>query len=248
MISALPVAPSHRGTMAIMPRILIVDDEPGMRTLMRRGLEAEGHQVSEAENGAAGLAIAVAGEVDLVILDLGLPMLAGESVLEQIVQVRPELPVIIVTAKDGVDDRVGVLDLGAQDYLVKPFALAELMARVRLRLRPSAATSVGAATAGEHHMPTSLHYGRVSLDLLRRCARYGEEEVLLTPQEFALLEQFLLRPEEPLSRSELLEAVWGLQQAPRRSNLVDVAVAQLRRRLGAEVIETVRGRGYRFLG
>ena len=150
---------------------------------------------------------------------------------------------IVVSAKDDIDDRVAALDAGAQDYVVKPFALAELMARVRLRAR-----SDPGASDGEESAATMLSHGRIALDRLRRVAEVEGEEVLLTPQEFALAEQFLIYPEEVLSRAELLERVWGLQQAPRRSNLVDVAVVSLRRRLGADTIETVRGEGYRFLG
>lgn len=236
-------AETLHGTMMGMPRVLVIDDEPGMREMLRRGLEAEGHVVTEAGDGATGLAAAVAGEVDLVLLDLGLPALAGETVLAQIVAVRPQLPVIVVSAKDDIDDRVAALDAGAQDYVVKPFALAELMARVRLRARIDPG-----ASAGDEPAVTILRHGRVRLDRLRRVAEVAGEEILLTPQEFALAEQFLTYPEEILTRAELLERVWGLQQAPRRSNLVDVAVVSLRRRLGADTIETVRGEGYRFLG
>jgi DNA-binding response OmpR family regulator len=249
MTASSIAGPDARGTMATMPNILVIDDEPGMRSMVRLGLEAEGHRVSEAADGPSGLASAVSGDFDLVILDLGLPMLAGESVLEQVVRVRPDLPVIVVTAKDGVDDRVGALDRGAQDYLVKPFALAELQARVRRRIRASSSSGSSSGTGDiNRQRPTVVHHGRVSVDLLRRCATVDGEDVLLTQQECALLEQFLRQPEEVLSRSELLLRVWGLEQAPRRSNLVDVAIAQLRRRIGADTIETVRGEGYRFIG
>mgnify|MGYP003587684181 CR=1 FL=1 len=241
MIATTTATTDDHGTMTVMPTILVIDDEPGMRAMVRLGLEAEGHRVSEAVDGPSGLASAVSGDFDLVILDLGLPLLAGESVLEQVVRVRPDLPVIVVTAKDGVDDRVGALDRGAQDYLVKPFALAELLARVRRRIR-SGAVDVSP------RRPTKVNHGRVGVDLLRRCATVDGEDVLLTQQECALLEQLLSHPEEVLSRSELLLRVWGLEQAPRRSNLVDVAIAQLRRRIGADTIETVRGEGYRFIG
>ena len=242
-VSEAVAAPIVHDTMTGMPRVLVIDDEPGMRAMLRRGLEAEGHVVTEAADGAEGLALAVAGDVDLVLLDLGLPTLAGETVLAQIVAVRPQLPVIVVSAKDEIDDRVAALDAGAQDYVVKPFALAELMARVRLRARSEAH-----GQSDDEPSATTLSHGRVRLDRLRRIAEVDGEEILLTPQEFTLAEQFLTYPEEVLSRAELLERVWGLQQAPRRSNLVDVAVVALRRRLGADTIETVRGEGYRFLG
>lgn len=216
--------------------VLVIDDEPGIRTSLRRALEAEGHRVDEAEDGAAGLAKAMTPPIDLVVLDLGLPRLSGEEVLEVVRTQRPELPVLVLTARDGVSDRVNALDAGAVDYVIKPFSLAELMARVRLRLR----------TPGRDK--TSLSHGRVSLDRVRRTARVDGRSVALTSQEKELLNQFLTYPEETLSRTQLLRAVWGLDQAPRRSNLVDVAVAGLRKRLEIDCIETVRGEGYRFLG
>lgn len=229
------------GNMWGMPRILIIDDEPGMRATVRKALISEGHEVDEAEDGPSGLARAISGSFDLVILDLGLPHLPGESVLEQLTAVQPDLPVIVLTAKDDIDDRVSALDKGAEDYLTKPFALAELMARVRVQMRTRPMV-----TSPDN--PAVMTHRRVTLDRLRRCAEVNGEDVLLTPQEFSLAEQFIRHPEETLSRSELLRTVWGLEQAPRRSNLVDVGVAQLRRRLGQDTIETVRGEGYRFLG
>lgn len=215
--------------------VLVVEDEPGIRSSVRRGLEAEGHDVREAGDGAAGLASALSPQVQLVILDLGLPKLSGEEVLELIRAQRPSLPVVVLTARDAVEDRVRALDAGAQDYVVKPFALAELMARVRVRLRQTPVSS-------------TLSHGRVSLDRVSRQATVDGQVVALTTQEYGLLEQFLQQPEETLGRAQLLQAVWGLEQAPRRSNLVDVGVAGLRRRLGVDCIETVRGQGYRFLG
>lgn len=221
--------------MEAMATVLVVDDEPGIRSGIRRGLEAEGHRVEEAEDGATGLAKAMTPHVELVILDLGLPALPGEQVLDVVRAQRPELPVLVLTARDAVEDRVRALDAGAVDYVIKPFSLAELMARVRLRLRVPQTQS-------------ALAHGRVSLDRLRRTASVDGQTVELTTQEHGLLEQFLNQPEEVLTRATLLRAVWGLEQAPRRSNLVDVGVATLRKRLGVDCIETVRGQGYRFLG
>jgi DNA-binding response OmpR family regulator len=226
-------------SMTSMPSVLVVEDEPGIRSSLRRALEAEGFLVQEAADGAEGLARALAPEVDLVILDLGLPRLSGDDVLALIREQRPALPVLVLTARDDVDDRVRALDQGAADYVLKPFALAELMARVRLRLR-----AVSPATTGS----AQLRAGRVGLDVARRVADVAGTAVVLTPQETALLAQFLQHPEEVLTRSDLLRAVWGLEQAPRRSNLVDVGVAALRRRLDIPCIETVRGEGYRYLG
>ena len=233
-----------RGTMVGMAHVLVIDDEPGIRSLLRRGLEAEGHTVDEAADGASGLTQALVSSVELVVLDLGLPDVGGEVVLAQLRRVRPWVPVIVLTARDDVASRVTALDQGAEDYVIKPFDLAELMARVRLRLRR--ATAYGDATQPE--APTTLHRGRISLDRLRRAASVSGESVVLTPQEYAVLEELMLHAEVVVSRSQLLRSVWGLEQAPRRSNLVDVAVASLRRRIGASAIETVRGEGYRFLG
>jgi DNA-binding response OmpR family regulator len=223
------------GSMSDMATVLVVEDEPGIRSSLRRGLEAEGHLVQEAQDGATGLVQALSPRVQLVILDLGLPKLAGDDVLDLVLAQRPQLPILVLTARDAVEDRVRALDAGAIDYIVKPFALAELMARVRLRLRDAP-------------QPTSLRHGRVTLNLVRRHAEVVGQEVALTTQEAGLLQQFLQHPEETLSRGQLLRSVWGLEQAPRRSNLVDVGVATLRKKLGVDCIETVRGEGYRFLG
>lgn len=234
-VSVLPGSETH-GSMNAVATVLVIDDEAGIRSVIRRGLEAEGHRVSEAEDGAAGLAAALGGGVDVVILDLGLPRLDGTEVLDLLHMHRPDLPVLVLTARDGVDERVRVLDSGAVDYVIKPFSLPELMARVRIRLRSASQAS------------PQLRHGRVTLDRIDRTATVDDRRVALTIQESALLEQFLSHPEETLSRAELLRAVWGLDQAPRRSNLVDVGVAGLRRTLSLDCIETVRGQGYRFLG
>ena len=223
------------GSMCDMATVLVVEDEPGIRSSLRRGLQAEGHLVHEAADGAVGLAQALSPQVELVILDLGLPKLSGDDVLNLVRAQRPDLPVLVLTARDAVEDRVRALDAGAVDYVVKPFALPELLARVRLRLR-------------ETPQRSTLSHGRVSLDRMLREADVDGSKVRLTSQEAGLLEQFLLHAEQTVTRSQLLRAVWGLEQAPRRSNLVDVGVATLRKRLGIDCIETVRGQGYRFLG
>lgn len=225
-------------SMSAVPRILVIEDEAGIRSSLLRALDAEGFLVDEAADGATGLARALSTDIDLVLLDLGLPKLSGDDVLALIREQRPALPVIVLTARDAVDDRVAALDQGAADYVVKPFALAELMARVRLRLREAAPPSLTAV----------LDAGRIHLDAAARVATIDDRTVVLTPQETALLAAFMRHPEEVLSRSELLRTVWGLEQAPRRSNLVDVGVAALRRRLDLDCIETVRGEGYRYLG
>lgn len=227
-------------------RILVIDDEEGMRSFIRKGLQAEGHTVQEAADGPSGLAAALTGDNDLVILDLGLPKLDGTDVLEQIHEHAPDLPVIVVTARDGVDDRVDALDSGAVDYVIKPFALAELAARVRVRL-PRGAAAAGRPAAASSRREV-VAYGRFSLNVPLRTMEFDGDSVILTPLETSLAEQFILHGGAVLSREQLLRAVWGVDEAPRRSNLVEVAVVNLRRRMGSDAIETVRGLGYRLLG
>lgn len=229
-----------------MSRILVIDDEEGMRSFIRTGLQAEGHAVQEAADGPSGLAAALTGDNDLVILDLGLPKLDGTDVLDQIHQHAPDLPVIVVTARDGVDDRVDALDSGAVDYVIKPFALAELAARVRVRL-PKGAAVAGRPAAGSSRREVVV-YGRFTLNVPLRTMAFDGDSVILTPLETSLAEQFLLHGGEVVSREQLLRAVWGVDEAPRRSNLVEVAVVNLRRRMGSDAIQTVRGLGYRLVG
>lgn len=227
-------------------RILVIDDEEGMRSFIRKGLQAEGHSVQEAADGPSGLAAALTGDNDLVILDLGLPKLDGTDILDQIHEHAPDLPVIVVTARDGVDDRVAALDSGAADYVIKPFALAELAARVRVRL--SRNTTVPGREAPGSRSKEVLTFGRFTLNIRMRTLEIGGDTVILTPLETALAEQFLLHGGEVLSREHLLREIWGVDEGPRRSNLVEVAVVNLRKRIGAGSIETVRGLGYRIAG
>ena len=229
-----------------MPRVLVIDDEEGMRSFIRKGLQAEGHTVDEAVDGPSGLARALSGDAELVILDLGLPKLDGADVLEQIHEHAPELPVIVVTARDGVSDRVAALDGGAVDYVVKPFALAELAARVRIRLPK--ADAVSGQPSALRVRNERLAYGRYVLNVPLRTLEVDGNSVLLTPLETSLAEQFVLHGGEVLTREHLLRTVWGVDEAPRRSNLVEVAIVSLRRRIGSDAIETVRGLGYRLAG
>lgn len=216
--------------------ILVIEDEARIRSFLRRGLQAEGYSVLEAVDGHDGLQLAVGTAVDLVVLDLMLPKMVGEEVLIEIRRVKPELPVIVLTAKDSVADRVANLDAGADDYVTKPFSLTELLARIRANLRPR-----GQSTS------TALTVGRVSLDLLTRRARLGDREVDLTAREFTLLETFMRHPDQILSEFQLLDLVWGYDFDP-GSNVVEVYVGYVRKKLAADVIVTVRGAGYRFVG
>src|SRR6266542_3073520 len=217
-----------------MPRVLVVDDEPRIVSFISRALSAEGLGVDSAHDGIRGLELARSRRYELVVLDLLLPGLDGISVLQAIIDSRPEQRVLILSALSDVDSKVRCLELGAADYLPKPFALAELLARVRARLRQPEAPAA----------PRLLAAGRVNLDLLRRVADAGSGPVNLSEREFLL--QYLMRKAgEVCTREELLADVWGYSFDP-GSNVVDVYVGRLRSKLGSELIETVRNVGYRF--
>jgi len=217
-----------------MTRILIVDDEPHIVSLVSRAVHAEGYEAVGADDGPEALEIALAGEVDLIILDVGLPTMDGFDVLRELRGSGDTTPVIMLTARSGTSDTIEGLDAGASDYVPKPFAVAELMARVRSRLRDSAASA-----------PTTLTRGGVTLDILGRRATVDGRDVELSSREFALAEQFLRNPGDVLTREVLLSRVWGLDFDP-GSNVVDVYVRYLRAKLGADHIVTVRGEGYRW--
>ncbi len=217
-----------------MNRILIAEDEPRIAAFLQKGLAANGFTTSVAEDGNAALYLARSGEFDLLILDIGLPGMDGFSVLGQLRRGTSPLPVIILTARDGVSDTVAGLEGGADDYVTKPFRFEELLARVRVRLR------------GDHAPEeTVLRAGTLSLDLRTRRARVGGGDVELTAREFTLAETLLRHAGQVLSREQLLSHVWGYDYDP-GSNVVDVYVGYLRRKLGSERIRTVRGMGYRL--
>lgn len=218
-------------------RIVVVEDESDLRRFLTSGLEAEGWAVIPVADGPAGVRAALAEDVNCVVLDLMLPGLGGDEVLKRIRLSRPSLPVIVLTARDGIHDRVQTLDAGADDYVVKPFSLAELAARIRARLR-----------APEQSSANTLSVGEVVLDLYTHRARTGDDEVRLTNREYQLLETFMRHPRQVLSQQQLLDHVWSQQFETATSNVVEVAVRSLRRKLGETVIETVRGAGYRFVG
>ena len=220
-----------------MARILIVEDEARIASFVAKGLRAEGHVVTVVGDGVDGLDHALSGEHDLMVLDIGLPRLDGFEVLDQLRSQGSRLPVIVLTARDSVTDTVSALDGGADDYMPKPFRFAELLARVRLRLRQ---TQGGDAATAE-----ALEVGGIRLDLRTRRATVAGREVDLSAREFTLAEIFMLNPGQVLSREQLLDHVWGLDFDP-GSNVVDVYVGYLRRKFGASAIATVRGMGYRF--
>lgn len=217
-------------------RILIVEDEPRIAAFVEKGLRAEGYTPTVVADGVTGLDYAVSGEFDLAILDIGLPGMDGFEVLEQMRGMGSSIPVIVLTARDSVTDTVRGLEGGADDYVPKPFKFAELLARVRLRLR----------TRGDAGGDVSvLEAGPVRLDLLRREAAVDGRIVDLSAREFTLAEMFVRHPGQVLSREQVLSHVWGYEFDP-GSNIVDVYVGYLRKKLGAGLITTVRGVGYRF--
>jgi DNA-binding response OmpR family regulator len=220
-----------------MARILIVEDEQRIASFIAKGLRAEGHTTVEVTDGRAGLDEALSGGFDLMVLDIGLPQLSGFDVLDQMRAQGSRMPVIVLTARDSVTDTVSALDMGADDYMSKPFRFAELVARVRVRLRQ--ANDVAGATEDV------LQAGDVRLDLRTRRATARGSDVDLSAREFALAEIFLRNAGQVLSREQLLDHVWGYDFDP-GSNVVDVYVGYLRRKLGTSSISTVRGVGYRF--
>jgi two-component system OmpR family response regulator len=219
-------------------RVLIVEDEPKMAGLIRRGLGDEGIATDIAGRGEEALWMAAATPYDVILLDLMLPGIDGIEACRRLRERQIWAPVLMLTARDAVDDRVAGLDGGADDYLVKPFAFTELLARLRALVR-----------RGGEERPTVLRAGDLRLDpATRRCWR-GDAEIALTAREFAMLETFMRRPGQVLSRLRLLESVWD-GEYDNRSNVVDVYVHYLRdkvdRPFGRCAIETVRGSGYRL--
>ena len=217
-----------------MARILIAEDEERIAAFLTKGLRAHGFTTAVVSDGRAAAATARDADFDLLVLDLGLPGRAGLDVLDELRGRGESLPVIILTARDAVPDRVRGLERGADDYVTKPFSLDELVARIRARLREY---------TGQHI--TTLHVGDLVLDLRTRRVNAAGKSIELTAREFALTETFLRHAGQVLSRAQLLSQVWGYDFEP-DSNVVEVYVRYLRRKLGEHRIETVRGMGYRL--
>jgi two-component system, OmpR family, response regulator len=228
--SVMQKAPSLPSTPA---RILLIDDEPRILNFVARELTAQGYDVGTASDPSLGLSMATAETYDLVILDLLMPGLDGRDVLHRMLTRNPNQAVIVLSALGDPDSKVMCLELGAEDYLAKPFSIDELLARVRARLRRS----------GERN-GTVLHAGRLLLDVVRREADVGSGRVPLAEREFLLLQELMRCAGRTVSKEWLLSSVWGYW-FDSGSNVVDVYVARLRRKLGADVITTVRGEGYR---
>ncbi len=202
-------------------RILVIEDEPGIVDFVRRGLESEGFLVEVTLDGIEGERLALSGSFDAVMLDLMLPGRSGLDILASVRKARPRLPVVVMTARGEIEDRVAGLDAGAVDYLVKPFSVAELVARVRAHLRVVAQTSA-----------TILRGAGVEVDLLTRDVRRDGESIPLSTTEFELLVCLLRHRGQVLTREQILSAVWGYEHDP-TTNVVDVYIGYLRRKLGA---------------
>lgn len=219
-----------------MSTVLIVEDEARIASFLTKGLKAAGFTPRVVTRGGQAVEAVLMGGIDLVLLDVGLPDIDGFEVLEQIRGQGVGMPVIMLTARSSVADRVAGLEGGADDYVPKPFSFEELLARVRLRLREETPTSSA----------MTLTRGSLVLDLKTRRARVGEEWVDLSAREFTLLETFMRHPGQVLSREQLLSAVWGID-FDGASNVVDVYLSYLRQKIGKDYFETVRGMGYRLL-
>jgi two-component system copper resistance phosphate regulon response regulator CusR len=217
-----------------MNRILIAEDEPRIAAFLDKGLRANGFSVTVVDDGGEALVLADSDDFDLLILDVGLPTLDGFGVLRALRAAGRQLPVIILTARDSVEDTVAGLEGGADDYVAKPFRFDELLARVRVRLRTDRTPEA-----------TVLVVRGASLDLRTRRLVVDGRTVELTAREFALAEMFFRHPGQVLSREQLLSNVWGYDYDP-GSNVVEVYVRYLRQKLGEGRIRTVRGMGYRL--
>jgi two-component system response regulator MprA len=226
--------------MFMTAKVLVIDDDRKITAFLRRSLVFEGYEVQVAGNGEEGLRLAAGWRPDLVLLDVLMPVMDGWEVCRRLRSASPGLPVLMLTARDEVADRVKGLDLGADDYLVKPFALEELLARVRALLRRKGEQD----TNGR-----ALVYGDLRLDHLTREVRRGQREIQLTVKEFGLLSLFMEHPRQVLTRDTIMDRVWGIDYFG-ESNVLEVYVGMLRQKLeeGGEsrLIHTVRGVGYVF--
>jgi two-component system, OmpR family, response regulator len=219
-------------------RVLVVEDEPRILSFLVRGLESEGFTVDSELDGLSALRRASGRRYDLVVLDLLLPRLDGLSVLRELRRLRPRLPVVILSARSDLATKLRGFELGACDYVPKPFALDELIARIRAQLRHSLPAEADTA---------EIKAGALVLDLARRQVRIGQLAADLSDREFRLLHELAIHQGEVISRERLLSEVWGYHFDP-RSNVVDVCIRRLRKKLGPDdPIETVRHAGYRLV-
>ena len=232
--------------------ILVIEDDPGIVKIVRLYLERDGHRVATAGDGAAGLRLAQESPPDLVVLDLMLPRLDGMAVCRAL-RAQSEVPIIMVTARAGEDDRLAGLDLGADDYIVKPFSPRELAARVRAVLRRAARAEnagSGAGAGANAGRPSRLEYDGIVIDLEARAVRIGDRRPALTPTEFRLLAMLAQQPGRVFSRDQIIENAFG-DDYDGFDRTVDVHIANLRRKIEPDgkrprYVQTVHGVGYRF--
>ena len=221
-------------------RLLVVEDDPAISSMLRRGLTFEGYDVFPAGTGDEALEVLRVSIPDLIILDVMLPGMDGIEVCRRIRAAGLEVPVLMLTARDEVTDRVAGLDAGADDYLIKPFAFEELVARLRALLRRTDSRTTEQAG-------TTLHFDDLTLDTGTRFAHRGERRIELTTREFDLLQLFMLNPNQVLSRDLIMERIWG-DDFPGESNVLEVYISTLRRLLEADgeprLLQTIRGAGY----
>jgi two-component system, OmpR family, response regulator len=247
---------SHQGTAQATPaptastsaeRILVVDDEPGIRSFIGRALTAAGYLPDFAADGSQALTQALERRYDLIILDLVMPDMDGRDVLDRMLGARPDQDVIVLSCVADVSTKVDCLERGAHDYLTKPFSLAELLARVRVRLREDAHARGDPVKSGEAGAGEVVRAGGLTLDVARLVADIGNGPVPLTRLEFLLLRELAEHVGQSVPKGELLATVWGFDFDP-GSNVVDVCVRRLRSKLGFDLIKTVRGEGYQLVG
>ncbi|ELS03721.1 response regulator with CheY-like receiver domain and winged-helix DNA-binding domain [Xenococcus sp. PCC 7305] len=220
-----------------MNRILIAEDESRIVSFLEKGLKSNGFTTTVAKDAEEAIGLVLSNRFDLLLLDLGLPKKDGLEVLEQLRGQGATLPIIILTARDDINDKVSGLEGGADDYVTKPFRFEELLARIRLRMRKSQAASHNGK------ITTQLQINNLTLDLHTRKVIFNGQEIELPAKEFCLLETFMSHPEQVMTREQLLDRVWGFDYDP-GSNIVDVYIGYLRKKLGSKVIKTVRGVGY----
>ena len=220
-----------------MTSILIAEDEPRIASFLEKGLKAKGFNTAIAPDAPAVMQMVFNDNFDLLLLDLGLPEKDGLEVLEELRGQGADLPIIILTARDDINDKIAGLEGGADDYVTKPFRFEELVARINLRLRSNQTTS--------NNKSSLLQVGQIILDLRTRKVEYKGKQIELPAKEFTLLETFMEHPGQVMTREQLLDRVWGYDYDP-GSNIVDVYIGYLRKKLSSKAIETVRGVGYRL--